>query len=441
MSSCGSCTQAALTAATQLQMKTAIDCMINARPCMSFFQTTFKQYTVFALLTTICQPPSAIQQGTQLTFGLPKAVDTNMDAIIHVSLPAITPSAGTYAYWTNFPIAALFQSMCLNIANQQVNVLYRQDPDLFDEVLNPADMRVGLMGGKVKNVQQLVSNSQSIQYLNLPIPFSMKWSTAPASSLYAVAMPLSQPTVTLTVTQNLSDILIFDGATLPTNTATNQAVAIGDIKVELMVLSALFDEPERQVFQAKPFAALIQQFMHQQGYPIKQNVGNLVQMQVPLIVGLPTAYVLWVYWTTLNQNTKQYFVYTDTGEAGAGNQFFPARQPFYRSQLIVGGQERTPLFWPTQSQLALNYEENRFFPSKPINAYYYGFNAAGLSAVVNQYNNGFYPSGTLNYSRSDNNFVQVQFPATNSSGVVLASTMCFNSLQYVNNTAYVKFAP
>lgn len=100
------------------------DTFLTQKPVFNFIKSSYKQYENFAIERINITPQDVVDFGKPITFQVKKIGQFLKKTYLAFTLPALTPSSGTYAGWTNSIGYAIIDYIDLKINGLKVDTMY-----------------------------------------------------------------------------------------------------------------------------------------------------------------------------------------------------------------------------------------------------------------------------------------------------------------------------
>ena len=100
------------------------DTFLTQKPVFNFIKSSYKQYENFAIERINITPQDVVDFGKPITFQVKKIGQFLKKTYLSFTLPPLTPTAGTYAGWTNSIGYAIIDYVDLKINGLKVDTMY-----------------------------------------------------------------------------------------------------------------------------------------------------------------------------------------------------------------------------------------------------------------------------------------------------------------------------
>ena len=210
----------------QLQATAAQDVYLTQNPEINIFKYSYYRYVNFATETLKLELNESLTFNKKVTCNIPKKGHLLSKLYIHIKLPELTPSSGTYLCWTDALGYSIFQDAIeLEIGGVVVDKFYPQFADMWDEFTN-SDNMYG------KNLMLLKSDVYScVKYnanktANLMIPLDFWFTKQYSSSLPLLSMDYQDIRISFKL-KEFNKLVLYDG-TQPNTVSILQANVIAE---------------------------------------------------------------------------------------------------------------------------------------------------------------------------------------------------------------------
>lgn len=171
----------------QLVSKSSQDDFFLKDPTVSFFKHVYKKYINFSTETFSISPSSNVDFGKKVIFEIPKRGDLLSDIYLHIKVPKLVATSGTFLSWSDVLGYCIFTENGINleIDGNVVERLYPRFMDISNDLnVGPQKNGLNLMLNKSDIYFSNTTNALKDYDLIIPLEFFF-------TKKYNVALPVS----------------------------------------------------------------------------------------------------------------------------------------------------------------------------------------------------------------------------------------------------------
>lgn len=198
-------------AITALKVKGLQDKNLTSTPQLNFIKNSYMQYNKSSTEKIKVDFDGAVNFSKKVSCILPSKADYLNKIYLHISLPALEETSGTFAAWTNSIGHAIIDYVDLEIGNRLIDRHYGLFMEIWEE-LTGKDKNENPSIGKTSNIQTLKTYATSSSEYIVPLRFWFCEHLGVSLPLYA----LKYHRVKLTIKfKNFDSCINYDGITPP----------------------------------------------------------------------------------------------------------------------------------------------------------------------------------------------------------------------------------
>lgn len=392
----------------QLQATGVQDTFLSVNPQINVFKYSYYRYVNFATETVRVPLNEAASFGKRTYAIVPKRGHLISGMYLHLRLPALQKTSGTFACWTDAIGHYLPHRIELEINGQVVDRLYNVFNDMYDELSNPKAEGTKLMVLKSTDYRSQRYNATVPNDLYIPINF---WFTQ-QQNLALPIIAMQNQDIRVNFTFNSFDTSInYDGATPPD--------AVDIIESDLFVDYVYLDESVLEEFRTKEHRFLVQQVQYNGEEVIPETSTTHV---ADLKFNHACKEILFALVTTESSENNDHFNYSQT----MNNEAMPLIKS---ATLLLDGTVRFDDLPEVYYRLAAPHKAHSVVPLKHL--YVMPF---ALNCEHNQ------PTGSVNLSRFDQVKLNIQMQDDTPECKLYVYAINYNILTFKDGFMFFEFA-
>lgn len=391
----------------QLQSVGQQDVYLTAEPQINVFKYTYYRYVNFA--TEIIELPlnDNATFNRKTSCDVPKRGHLLSKLYLHLKLPPLTKTSGTYLCWTNSIGYAIFNDPIeLEIGGVVVDKLYPQFLDIYDEFSNSSkQLGKNFMTGKSDLYVANYYNAQKPLDLVIPLDF---WFT----KHYSLALPLlSMNNQDLRVNfkfKDFPDVVNFDGAT---------PAYVNILESSVFAEYIFLDEVIVEQFQKQKHMYVIDQIQYHgdETIPTSTSIYN-----TPLKFNHPVKELFFAFTEKQNVDNNNYFVYSNSTDDSS---------IITSASLLLDGKKRFDDFPEYLYRSIFPYSVHSVVPMKYVYCIPFCINPEDIQ-----------PTGSLNMSRFNDVVLSVKLLPNNPETYIYVYAVNYNIVTVENGSLSIEFA-
>lgn len=408
------------------------DVYLTGDPQITFFKTVYKRYTNFALEAIEQTFNGSADFGKRVSVTISRNGDLVNATYLQVQLPVLSvsylsiPDGATvpaYLCWCNAVGHALIRNVEVEIGGQRIDRHYGLWLDIWDELTQTAEKKVGYsqMVGKYQSELGLIGNATYERIYYIPLQF---WfNRSPGMSLPLIALQYHEVKINIEF-RDLSELVVAlnaNGTRVADNNYTTFSTMASMTDCRMYVDYVYLDTDERAKFAQNDHEYLIEQLQFTGSESI--TFGQQSQ-KIKLNFNHPCKELIWVIQRDENatQRGTQYNDWFNYSAASPGTPIpSQAVDLLADAKILLNGYERFTIRPQTYFRLVQPYQHHTRIPEKQI--YVYSFS---LKPEEQQ------PSGTCNMSRIDT--VYLNFDLTPAAMLAAMTANSPSSLQMTSTS-------
>jgi len=376
------------------------DVYLTGDPQVTFFKTVYKRYTNFALEAIEQTFNGSADFGKRVSCTIARNGDLINSTYLQIQLPILSVSylsvgsgpTPAYLCWCNAVGHAIIRYVEIEIGGQRIDRHYGLWLDIWDELTQTAEKKVGYsqMVGKYQSELGLIGNSNYERIYYIPLQF---WfCKSPGMSLPLIALQYHEVKINIEF-RTLSDLVVAlnaNGSRVTETNYTTFSTTPSITNAQLYVDYVYLDTDERAKFAQNDHEYLIEQLQ----FTGSESLNFSQQSQkLKLNFNHPCKELIWVIQRDENAtgNGTAYNDWFNYSAAAPGTPIpSQAVDLMADAKILLNGYERFTVRPQTYFRLVQPYQHHTRIPEKHI--YLYSFS---LKPEEQQ------PSGTCNMSRID----------------------------------------
>jgi len=199
-------------AVIQITAKNSQDSILTGKPVFNFIKQVYKQYDNFALEETKILPNEPLDFGKNITFTILNLGDLLHKLYFCFTLPALVPTSGTYAAWTNSIGHAIIDTIDITIND----TIYVRQHGLYMEINNELSKETddpdNKLIGKYLHTSMLQYNAIESSEYKVPLVYWFTENIGASLPLYKLQNSKIEIKLKL---KPFSECIIYDGLTPP----------------------------------------------------------------------------------------------------------------------------------------------------------------------------------------------------------------------------------
>lgn len=198
----------------QIKAKGLQDKKLTGDPSINFLKQEYKPYVNFSIEQTRLESRDVINFGKRFTITFKNTADLLHKLYFCFTLPALTPTSGTYSGWTNSLGHALIDNVEISVGGITLSRMYGIFMEIWNELTvkqNPYSAYDSMIG-KYRHMPLLETNAEDISSYMVPLPF---WFCNHVSSSFPlITMYHSELRINFTL-RPFEECIVYDGLTPP----------------------------------------------------------------------------------------------------------------------------------------------------------------------------------------------------------------------------------
>lgn len=196
----------------QLQSTGIQDAFLTSKPEINIFKHVYYRYVNFSVETISLPFQNAVDFGTKTTFSIPFRGHYLSNMYLHLKLPKLLATSGSYASWTNGLGYAILEYIELEINGVVIDKRHSIYMDITDELTRNSDLGRDLM--VLKSDLYRSSKGNADNEVDLMIPIDFFFTKQPNLALPLFGINNHQIKINFKL-REFEDCIIYDGETPP----------------------------------------------------------------------------------------------------------------------------------------------------------------------------------------------------------------------------------
>lgn len=386
------------------------DTFLTGKPKHNFIKQAYKQYNNFAIERIKVTSKNGVQFGKQVAFEIKKLGDFLKKVYFQFTLPALTPTSGVYAGWTNGIGYSIIDYVDLKINGVFIDRRY----GLFMMIWNQLTSNPGIrdssdtLSGYYQNLASLKYNALQPSTYNVELDFWFGENIASALPL----LSLSQTNFIEIVLElkPFSECIVYDGITPP-----NEAVITdGWLNTDQIFV----DDSFKKKFKGEEHTYIIKQLQ----YIKEELVGS--SKKINLTFNHPVSQLIFVLREQISEDNNDHFNFSKRSIGDHQN----VSALMTQARLLIDSKERNE--YMSSDQLS-RINSNIYYPNT-IDSFIYTIPFCNKPAE-------WYPNGTLNFSLIQNPELQIDLEDGISDCSVYVFVINFNFITIKDRFIKIEF--
>lgn len=391
------------------------DYYLVKNPLSSFLKPEYERHQKFSTQHVEILPNNTInfsqENNGRYVIKIPKEGHFLHNLTLHVEVPALTPTSGTYACWTNAFMYALIEKAEIMIGGKVIDTIEGIQMDISDELTVRDLAGKALMTGKEDSSYGIEDNALIPRTFNLPFSF---WFNKDIRNSLPISVIYAQDIELVIYVRPFSECILYDGSTPPADVDISKVYLIGEyLNIERKYMKEFVSYGELE----SGLNYLIEQNSNIKTENIK---ANSVNFNTDLSFNHPIKEIIWVMVEDDSVDNNDHFNYSRRSDNGS---------PMTEAKFIHDGFDANKNSLP-ESYFRLvgprMYHTN--IPRKYINVYSFAQKPEELD-----------PSGSLNVSALSSFKLDLKLTSGNQDSRLHVYGINYNILTIKNGTVNVKY--
>lgn len=393
-------------ASLQLQSVGIQDLYLTHKPEINFFKYVYKRYVNFATHVEKINLTESANFGKKTSCIIPKKGHLLSKLFLHLQLPQLNRTSGSYLSWTNALGYAIFSDPIeLEVGGVVIDRIYPQFLDLWDEFTN-SSKKLGRNLMVLKSDLYNAANFNATEPVDLMIPLDFWFTKQYQSALPLLSMYNQEIKINFKF-RDFASVVNYDG-----NSPSSANILDSTVIAEYVIL----DDVILESFQKQPHMFVIEQVQYNEYESIPQNTSIY---NSSLKFNHPVKELFFCCAERTNVDNNNYYVYSATDSQPIINEASLSLEGIKRFEFLPEMYFRTAFPDSVHSCVPLRHIYCIPFSIRP---------------EENQ------PSGSLNMSRFNDITLSLKLKPNNNEVYLYVYAINYNILKIENGTLSLEFA-